>query len=301
MVREFFLASLFVVSAGLGFPAAAIAASATESHTVRRGETLWGISRLHGVSVGELMDLNHLDDSILREGQVLKIPQPGPDPALVPMRSATHIVAKGETFRSIARRYGLTYETLEQANPKIDPSSPKAGAKLIIPAAASGLGQAGPGTGKPDRAPGMTHTVTEKETFRTIGREYGLSEEALARANPGVNPNRLRPGTKLNIPQRPASPREGGAGSGKGSFPAELMVKPEDQPASGNDEADPGRSGASPTRRLYVVSANETPQTISEAFHITVRELYEMNGLIPDSPLEEGAEILVPAAAPRAP
>ena len=44
-------------------------------HTVRRGDTLWGISREHGVSVKKLAEANHLSPGqLLRSGRVLFIP-----------------------------------------------------------------------------------------------------------------------------------------------------------------------------------------------------------------------------------
>src|SRR4051812_4193516 len=50
-----------------------------DMHVVRRGETLWGIARKYEVSVGEMMDLNHLSNDKVHEGQALKIPQPAPE------------------------------------------------------------------------------------------------------------------------------------------------------------------------------------------------------------------------------
>lgn len=46
-------------------------------HTVKAGETLWGISRMHGVDLSALVRLNSLDESTsLSTGQVLLIPRP---------------------------------------------------------------------------------------------------------------------------------------------------------------------------------------------------------------------------------
>jgi membrane-bound lytic murein transglycosylase D len=44
-------------------------------HRVASGETLWGISRRHGVGLRELREVNGLrEDSVIRPGQVLRIP-----------------------------------------------------------------------------------------------------------------------------------------------------------------------------------------------------------------------------------
>lgn len=272
---------------------------ATDSHTVKRGETLWGIARIHGVSVGDIMDLNRLSDSTLRDGQVLKIPSPGSDPALALATVRTHVVLKGETFRSIARKYGLTQEDLERANPKADSATPQAGAKLTIPAIVTVAESAGPEADTPT-PPETTHTVTEDDTYYTIARKYGVTEDAIAELNPDVNPNRLRPGSKLNIPQRPTSARKGDEDAPPAAVDTPLAAAtarktPTAPDAAGNAKS-PASEKAKPKTRRYVVSADETPQTISEAFNITVGKLYEMNGIKPGSTLKTGMEIQVPSS-----
>jgi LysM repeat protein len=268
--------------------------TATDAHKVKRGETLWGIARLHGVSVGDIMDLNHLSDSLVREGQVLKIPRPGFDPALAPSKATTHTLAKGETFRSIARKYGLTQEDLERANPKVDPDHPKTGSKLVIPATVDITEKLPPETGKPEPPRGIVHTVTDTDTYQRIAKKYGSTEAAIAAANPGVNPDRLRPGSKLTIPPRPSAPRKGEAASESAAGKKRPGVA---APAATDDGArPPAGDDAKPKTRRYVVSADETPQTISEAFNIPLDRLYEINGLKPGSALEPGREIQVPNA-----
>ncbi|MBI5498387.1 MAG: M23 family metallopeptidase [Deltaproteobacteria bacterium] len=50
-----------------------------ESHTVRPGDTLWGIARQYGSSVDEVAEVNGLSDAEpLRVGQVLFVPAPDP-------------------------------------------------------------------------------------------------------------------------------------------------------------------------------------------------------------------------------
>lgn len=49
-----------------------------------------------------------------------------------------HRVERGESFSTIARRYGLTLKELRQANPGIDPLRLQIGARVFIPAAPNG-------------------------------------------------------------------------------------------------------------------------------------------------------------------
>ena len=58
---------------------------------------------------------------------------------------------------------------------------------------------------------GGTYTVVEGDTFSSIARAYGLTEQALAARNPFVDPMRIGPGQVLCVPetagQAPGAPR----------------------------------------------------------------------------------------------
>ncbi len=177
-----------------------------DRYKVRRGETLWSIAREHGVSIGEIMDLNRMESSAIKEGQILKIPHADKDIALTPDRPTFHIVTKGETFRMIARANGVTQDELEHANPRVDPDKPKPGTKLTIPhiepsAPPQSQPESRTPSSKDSRKPGTaTCVVAENDTYYSIAKRYHTTVAALAAANPDVNPNRLRPGTRLNLP-----------------------------------------------------------------------------------------------------
>jgi LysM repeat protein len=57
-------------------------------------------------------------------------------------------------------------------------------------------------TTSPSRIRGIRtqHYVRAHETLSAIARQYGVSLAALRAANPGVSPDRLRPGQSINIP-----------------------------------------------------------------------------------------------------
>lgn len=48
--------------------------SASGSHTVRKGDTLWGLSRKYGKSVASIKAANNLKSDTIRVGQRLRIP-----------------------------------------------------------------------------------------------------------------------------------------------------------------------------------------------------------------------------------
>ncbi|MCG6957794.1 MAG: D-alanyl-D-alanine carboxypeptidase/D-alanyl-D-alanine-endopeptidase [Gemmatimonadetes bacterium] len=71
-------------------------------------------------------------DAVLPESIVRLPPPPVPVDSAGPSR---HIVTSGESFSTIARRYGLTLDELRQANPYVDPLRLRVGSRILIPAA----------------------------------------------------------------------------------------------------------------------------------------------------------------------
>lgn len=80
------------------------------THTVRRGETTYGIARHYGVSVDQIIALNPEAAQGIRQRQVLRIPRPEPP-------AQTHLVAAGETLFSISRKFAVSVDDLLNFNP----------------------------------------------------------------------------------------------------------------------------------------------------------------------------------------
>lgn len=60
-------------------------------------------------------------------------PPPTTRPPATSRGSVTHTVKGGDTYYSIATRYGITTTVLQQANPGVDPRSLQIGQKLVVP------------------------------------------------------------------------------------------------------------------------------------------------------------------------
>jgi len=96
-------------------------------HVVRHGDTLWSMSRRYGASLNTIEQHNPgITNRYLRIGETVIIPAytdatPAPAPAsAIPSAAAvfngSHIVARGETFWSLGRRYGVDPQALAEAN-----------------------------------------------------------------------------------------------------------------------------------------------------------------------------------------
>lgn len=95
-------------------------------------------------------------------------------------KTANHTVASGETFFSIASRYNISVETLQAYNSGVSPNSLKAGTRLTVPVE-------------------TIHTVGPGDILRVVGGKYGVTVDAIMKAN-GKTKNYAERGEKLIIP-----------------------------------------------------------------------------------------------------
>jgi LysM repeat protein len=143
----------------------------------------------------------------------------------------TYTIRSGDTLSAVADRYAVTLDDLLAANPGIDPTGLVAGDVINLPESASA--NAATPQPEPTEAPaeevlptdtpapvpteppvtpttqslGSTYTVQAGDSFASIAAQFGVTIEALAAANQGVDPNALQPGQVLIIP--PPAPAGG--------------------------------------------------------------------------------------------
>ncbi len=147
--------------------------SAGETITVRKGETLYGLSRRYGVPVAALMEANGLSQPALKVGQKLIVPGGGtrtvayedPLPAKPRKKAATRalpdeaLASGGDTYRvrsgdslyGIAQRLKVDPQALADANGIDDPAKIKLGQVLQLPGSATAVADSGYETVKPAR------------------------------------------------------------------------------------------------------------------------------------------------------
>jgi cell wall-associated NlpC family hydrolase len=89
-------------------------------YAVQPKDTLYSISKKFSVPLEVLQRINNLNNSTLKVGQILEIPE------------RTHTVIKGDTLFSIAKRYGTTVQALTNLN-KLGSSGIGLGTVLLIP------------------------------------------------------------------------------------------------------------------------------------------------------------------------
>lgn len=98
-------------------------------YTVKKGDTLYGISNQFGVSVTELAELNGIKGSNLQIGMELTIPSKS---GTNPNNMFMYTVKSGDTLYSIARSNNVTVDAIKRAN-NLTSNLLNIGQKLIIP------------------------------------------------------------------------------------------------------------------------------------------------------------------------
>lgn len=108
-------------------------------------------------------------------------------PTEQPETPIKHKVVAGDSFESIASKYGVTVRELVSANPQLL----KTGDELTVPVAVEI---------PPEPKPQIKHTVKRGETLYAIAIKYGTTIAKIADANNIPNPNMIDVGQVLIIP-----------------------------------------------------------------------------------------------------
>ena len=206
--------------------------------------------------------------------------QPTAKPAATSPSYAT--VRAGDTLTKIAKRNGTTSEKLVKLNKIKNPSALQVGQKLRLPdKAPAAVAKTSTKTDSPAPAAipkGGTHIVKSGETFYTIARNYGLSDEALKKANPQIKPERLRAGQTLHL----------GARAKTASAPATAKSKPTSESKPVSEKATASATPAPKTADTTPSTSETTPASTAEAASEPVANGPKLRLVVVDTPIDFG-------------
>lgn len=158
-----------------------------QTYTVKKGDTLYGISNQFGVSVVDLKNLNNLKDNNLKIGQVLKISQSS---GKNPDSTVNYIVKKGDSLYSIARVYKTTVQEIQKLN-NLKSNALSIGQELKIPENYVNDASANLPTY-------INYTVKKGDSLYSIAKRYGITTNIIIKDNALKN-NLLSIGQNLKI------------------------------------------------------------------------------------------------------
>ena len=148
---------------------------------------------------------------------VVDIAPPVPVPAISAPVVQEHVVAKGDSFYVISKKYGVSQQAIAKANPGVDSRKLKIGTKIKIPeksavqATATSSGTKLPGSdltfGNNSTTTGGSenvYVVKPGDNLTKIVKRTGVSAKQIKVAN-NLPTDMIRVGQKLKIPSKTAS------------------------------------------------------------------------------------------------
>lgn len=168
-------------------------------HTIERGQTVYAIATMYGVSVEDIYRLNPESREGIRAGATLKIPQR--DTALAPAEGkggdyTYHTIQPKETLYSLSIKYTVPATDIIKANPGLSTSTFTIGKTIRIPA--TPLASL-PTTEMKTVTKEIEYTVGKKETMYRICRKFKISSVELIKHNPQLKKG-VKAGMVLKIP-----------------------------------------------------------------------------------------------------
>lgn len=119
---------------------------------------------------------------------------PIPSPAI---GGTEYVIASGDNFWTIGRKFGVSAKQIEQANPSVVPTRMKIGQKINIPAPAPATAPVP--TAAPVADDGSTYTVKSGDTLGHIALQHKVKIAELKALN-GLSTDLIRIGQKLKLP-----------------------------------------------------------------------------------------------------
>lgn len=156
-------------------------------HLVKKGETLYGIAKMYGISVDGLLKANANIRTNLQAGATINIPINQMDTN----GQTPYVVKPGDTLYRLSVNFNVELQELLAANPGLSPENFKSGMTILIPAPAK----------KAEEKPGTVFILEEVEkgdSFESLAAEYDIPENQLKEANPDME--NLKRGALVSIP-----------------------------------------------------------------------------------------------------
>ena len=259
------------------------ATAANGYYTVKAGDTLYGISRKFGMSLSQLVSVNGISaSSLIVPGQTLRVAGGETTSTVVKTTATTsrtsggnYLVQPGDTLYSIARRSGMSLNSLLTLNGLSQSSVIYPGQSLTISQSDSRVATKSSYTAKP-LASGVstsgTYTVQAGDTLYGIARRSGMSLNTLLSLNGLSQSSVIRPGQTLKL-----------SGASNATVASPVSYKSTASSAS--------------TSGTYTVKAGDTLYRIAYNHGISLTTLLSINGLSETSTILPGQQLFVSGSA----
>jgi len=119
-----------------------------------------------------------------------------------PAAMSEYIILKGDTFSTIARKFGVTIKAIQVANPGVDPAKLQIGKKIAIPTpSVAAPTAAASGAAVPAADNSGWYKVKSGDTLSKIATEHHTTVKAIQSAN-NLTDTRIKVGQQLKLPAK---------------------------------------------------------------------------------------------------
>ena len=178
-------------------------------HTIEKGQSLYSIASMYGVSQADIVKMNPGSDQKIYIGHTLRIPRN----TTGSQKETFHTIEAGETLYRLTVKYNVSAKAICDANPGLSAENFRIGQVIRIPApdetpVVSDIDNSSKTADVASEIPAAVqsrcrdmHKVKRKETIYSISKEYGITEAELIEANPELKgKNKIKKGSFLCIP-----------------------------------------------------------------------------------------------------
>ncbi len=196
-----------------------------------------------------------------------------------------HVVQRGENLYRIALHYGVSMDSIIQANNITDPTRIFAGQQLVIPNFDST-----PATVENPLVAGtpIYHTVVYGDTVQSIAQQYGMTPDQLMQINNITNPDMIYRGQQLTVwATTDVEPSD--------SNSAQVNVS---QTASVDLAATtPSQPAAAAPSTTYVIQPGDHLSEIAQRYNLTWPDIAKANNLNDPNQIFAGETLTIPGVA----
>ena len=259
------------------------ATAANGYYTVKAGDTLYGISRKFGMSLSQLVSVNGISaSSLIVPGQTLRVAG-GATTSIVVKTNVTssrtsggnYLVQPGDTLYSIARRSGMSLNSLLTLNGLSQSSVIYPGQSLTISQSDSRVATKSSYNAKP-LASGVstsgTYTVQAGDTLYGIARRSGMSLNTLLSLNGLSQSSVIHPGQTLKL-----------SGASNATVASPVSYK--------------SAASSTSTSGTYTVQEGDTLYGIARRSGMSLNTLLSINGLSQSSVIHPGQTLKLSGAS----
>lgn len=189
-------------------------------HTIEKGQSLYSIASMYGVSQADIVKMNPGSDEKIYIGHTLRIPRN----TTGSQKETFHTIEAGETLYRLTVKYNVSAKAICDANPGLSAENFHIGQVIRIPApdetpVVSDIDNSSKTADAAGEIPAAVqsrcrdmHKVKRKETIYSISKEYGITEAELIEANPELKgKNKIKKGSFLCIPYPTTTANTGNA------------------------------------------------------------------------------------------